>query len=76
MENGYGHLSLEQQGKLMREIDELAHVDDDDCAKERAKELIDFLFALESHRFIIPATRVRYQQGIEDALSIRKRRVG
>ena len=58
----YGHLSLDQQGKLMREIDELAHVDDDDRAKERAKELIDFLFVLESHRFIMPAARVRYQQ--------------
>ena len=74
MENGYGHLSLDQQGKLMREIDELAHVDDDDCAKERAKELIDFLFALESHRFIIPAARVRYQQGIEDALERRHKK--
>ena len=74
MKNDYGSLSLEQQGKLMRQIDELARVDGDEHAKECAKELIDFLFALESHCFITPPVRVRYLQGIENAMRRRRKK--
>ena len=73
MENSYCSLTTEQQGRLMRQINELSHVDGDDRAKEAARELIDFIFALEHHSFITPTVRVKYQSGIDTALERRRK---
>lgn len=68
----YGSLTLDQQAKLMQEIDGLAKVSDEDEAKRDANGLIDFLFALREHGFITTAARVRYLNGIEDAMARRR----
>ena len=70
----YGSLSLEQQGKLMREIDALADMDNYDDAKRDAKELIDFIWMLESVSFITPNNRVKYLEGIQNAMAKRRDR--
>lgn len=72
MAKEYGSLTLEQQGKLMREIDALASMDNYEDAKRDAKELIDFIWMLESVSFITPNNRVKYLGGIEDALARRR----
>lgn len=71
MAKEYGSLTLEQQGKLMREIDALASMDNYEDAKRDAKELIDFIWMLESVSFITPNNRVKYLEGIQDALARR-----
>lgn len=76
MAKEYGSLSLEQQGKLMREIDELVSEEGDDNAKDHAKELIDFVYALCAHSFIAPNNRVKYLEGIQDAMERRLERQG
>lgn len=74
MAKEYGSLTLEQQGKLMREIDALASMDNYEDAKRDAKELIDFIWMLESVSFITPNNRVKYLEGIQDALARRMER--
>ena len=69
----FGHLSLEQQSKLMQEIGALSKVEGDDGARARAKELIDFLYSLERHCYITQAARVRYLDGIQDAMGRRRK---
>lgn len=70
----FGHLSLEQQAKLMQEINGLADISNDEEARRDAKELIDFIFLLREHGFITTATRVKYLNGIEDAMEKRRKR--
>lgn len=72
MAKEYGSLTLEQQGKLMREIDALASMENYEDAKRDAKELIDFIWMLESVSFITPNNRVKYLDGIQDALARRR----
>ena len=74
MAKEYGSLTLEQQGKMMREIDALASMDNYEDAKRDAKELIDFIWMLESVSFITPNNRVKYLEGIEDAMARRRER--
>ena len=72
MAKEYGSLTLEQQGKLMREIDALSDTDrNEDEVKEDAKRLIDFIWMLELYGFITPDRRVKYLDGI---LSSNKKR--
>jgi hypothetical protein len=74
MAKEYGSLTLEQQGKLMREIDALASMDNYEDAKRDAKELIDFIRMLESVSFITPNNRVKYLEGIQNAMAKRRDR--
>lgn len=74
MAKEYGSLTLEQQGKLMREIDALASMDNYEDAKRDAKELIDFIWMLESVSFITPNNRVKYLEGIQNAMAKRRDR--
>ena len=74
MAKEYGSLTTEQQSKLMQEIGALSKVEGDDGARARAKELIDFLYSLERHCYITPAARVRYLEGIQDAMERRRKR--
>ena len=74
MAKEYGSLSMEQQGKLMREIDALATMENYNDAKRDAKELIDFIWMLESVSFITPNNRVKYLEGIQNALERRMNR--
>lgn len=57
----------------MQEIGDIPTAEGDDGARARAKELIDFLYSLERHCYITPAARVRYLDGIEDAMAKRKK---
>lgn len=75
MAKEYGNLTLEQQSKLMQEIDALPNIPDESKAKENAKELIDFIYALQVHGFITPDKRVRYFHGIQDAMKRRGEKV-
>jgi hypothetical protein len=69
----YGTLTTEQQGKLMRQIGELEHIDGD-VVEMRAKEIRNFIDYLVYFSFITPATRVKYLGGIQDAMERRQRR--
>ena len=75
MAKEYGNLTLEQQSKLMQEIDALPNIPDEGKAKAHAKELIVFVIGLQFHGFITSAARVRYIQGIEDAMERRGEKV-
>lgn len=75
MAKEYGNLTLEQQSKLMQEIDALPNIPDESKAKENAKELIAFIYALQVHGYITPDKRVRYLNGIQDAMERRWEKV-
>lgn len=60
----------------MKDIDDLAKIEDEVRAKGKAEELIDFIFALEAHSFISSDKRSRYHLGIEDAMERRRRFAG
>jgi hypothetical protein len=70
----FGHLSLEQQSKLMQEINGLADISDGEEARRDAKNLTDFILLLREHGFITTATRVKYLHGIDEALEKRRKR--
>jgi hypothetical protein len=70
MAKEYGSLTLEQQAKLMQEIGDIPTAEGDD----KADELRYFIQSLDRHGFITPDKRVRYIQGIEDALARRRER--
>ena len=72
----FGHLSLEQQSKLMQEINGLADISDEDEDEVRrdTKDLTDFILLLREHGFITTATRVKYLHGIDEALEKRRKR--
>ena len=70
----FGHLSLEQQAKLMQEINGLADISDEDEVRRDTKNLTDFILLLREHGFITTATRVKYLHGIDEALEKRRKR--
>ena len=67
----HGCLTLDQQRKLMSEIDELVKVADGD---DKADGLRYFIRSLEEHGFITPPVKVRYLQGIDFALERRRKK--
>ena len=54
----------------MQEIGDIPTAEGDD----KADELRYFIQSLERHCFITPAARVRYLEGIEDAMERRRKR--
>ena len=71
MAKEYGNLTLEQQAKLMQEIGDIPTAEGDD----KADELKYFIQSLERHGFITPDKRVRYLDGIQDAMERRWEKV-
>ena len=70
----FGHLSLEQQSKLMQEIADVEKIEDIDETEAEAAKLRNFIRDLHEHGFITTATRVKYLNGIEDAMEKRRKR--
>ena len=67
MNRTYSCLSIEQNAKILRNVDEIGKITDAKERRERAKALIDFLYMLEAYSFITPRERSRYLSGLEDA---------
>lgn len=67
----YGSLTLDQQSKLMKRIDELELVDAE-IAGVYENELRQFINMLVQYTYLTPAMRTRFLNGIEDAKKRRK----
>lgn len=74
MAKEYGSLSMEQQGKLMREIDNLEKLGDDEEAQAVSVELRRFIQLLHHHGFIGSDKACRYRQGVDFSMERRRKR--
>ncbi|MBE6584553.1 MAG: hypothetical protein E7649_06225 [Ruminococcaceae bacterium] len=70
----YCNLTGEQQGKLLRTIGEIAHMDGDDYADQFARELREFIDSLVRFGFTTPVMRQKYYIYIDDSLRDRKKK--
>jgi hypothetical protein len=68
-----GSLSLEQQAKLMSEIDAVAKLSDDELAAANADEIRSFIDMLFAFGFIRSDHKVRYLGGLDAALKRREK---
>ena len=69
----YGNLSLEQQAKLMGEIDSLAKLETDEAAQSLKTEINQFISLLHKYGFIGSDKACRYRQGINFAMERRRK---
>lgn len=66
-----GSLSLTQQAKLIREIDAVAKLEDDELAEANAEEIRSFIDMLHAFGFIGSDKRSRYLIGLDMAMKRR-----
>ncbi len=69
----HGCLTLEQQSKLMSEIDAVAKLEDDELAEANAEEIRQFIDMLFSFGFIRSDHKVRYLGGLDAAWKRREK---
>lgn len=67
-----GKLSLLQQAHLMREIDAVSELEDDELARADAEEIGDFIDSLFAFGFIGNDDVTKYKLGLEAAMKRRE----
>ena len=65
-------LTLLQQANLMREIDGVVGLEDDELAKANAEEIEEFIDSLFAFGFIRSDDATKYKLGLEGAMKRRK----
>ena len=70
----HGNLSLEQQAKLMGEIDSLTDLESEEDAESSMAELNRFISLLHKYGFIGSDKACRYRQGMNFAMDRRRKK--
>lgn len=75
MAKEYGSLTLEQQAKLIGEINGLHDMETDEGAEANAAEIKAFIDQLYAFGFIASDIRCRYLRGLDMAMARRAKKV-